>query len=70
MNLREIVNRPDKEVFEQDEMLFVIEEYIYAKKGIRIKAMIRTDMFNSLEDLDKMIKFFNVAKGYYSNNND
>ena len=37
MSINDII---DKEVLAQDEILFLIEEYIHEKKGVYVKAMV------------------------------
>jgi hypothetical protein len=44
MDLKEIVNRPDDKPIEQDEALFVINEYIKIRKGRYVSFSISNPM--------------------------
>lgn len=36
MNIQEIINRPNGAVFDRKELEYVVEEYIFEKKGVRV----------------------------------
>ena len=52
MNITEIINRPIEQANDQNEMEFVISEYIFRRKGQRVNVIgidpMQFDMFGSL----------------------
>ena len=75
MNIEEIVNRNDNSSFEQGELAFVIERYIYEKKGIMVKInplrrvpnhpiLIKAVLQKQIRQLNLA---YNVARQYFLN---
>ena len=67
MNLQEIVSRPITSPFEDTEMAYVIEEYIFEKKKERIKIDLMSvyhGMFSP--HYFTFINCFDIAKEYYN----
>jgi hypothetical protein len=70
MNLKEIVNRPDNYVIDQSEALFVIKEYVKARKGVDIEPVINTTngkIYTGME-LQKMTEMATHAVGWFRAN--
>lgn len=67
MYLKEIVNRPNEMPIEQDEALFVIKEYIKARKGVDTNPKVETKLgtFHTMIELDLMIDMLNYAVGWF-----
>lgn len=74
MNLRDIVNRPDGYPIDQDEAVFVIEQYVKIRKGKEIKGYIETNYgaLNTSKELNLMMKMSTHAicwlRDYFSKN--
>lgn len=77
MNLREIVTRPNHYSADVEEVQFVVEEYIYARKGRRINidltkgCMIfgEVNPIMYINQVEQLNKAFAVAKGWFLQNN-
>ena len=76
MNLKEIINRTSPMTYTLEEQCFVIEEYIYEKKGKRIKCNPFRDVQHLPEQvlmvvgrniLQQVNSAFNDALEYYLN---
>ena len=69
MDIKDIVNKPDTYEFSQDEMIFVISEYIKDRKGIEVKPRINTSFgqFVTMNELNIMNHLFNYALNWYKN---
>jgi len=70
MNLEEIVKRPHKEMVNQREMGFVIEQYILERKGKTVKVNIEKNntilprVFHLNDQVPKLIDAFIVASSW------
>ena len=74
MNLREIVQRPKNLPFDNDEMVFVVENYIKDKTGKKVDINILKDLHNIhrfafepmyVQECTKLMSAFCVAQNYY-----
>lgn len=72
MEVNEIVNRKTGSIFSQEELEFVIKEYIKEKKGVDININLSKNFtgthFDSFINQDQMIlldKAFEVAQRYF-----
>lgn len=65
MDIKEIVNRPITEQFNQEELEFVISEYIYDKKGERLKVNVINPISPSPLDVFKAQSAFDTAVKYF-----
>lgn len=67
MDLKELVTRNDAYPLSEKEALYVIEQYILAKKGVNIKAYIETrkGVFRSSEEYQLMFQALSVAISYF-----
>ena len=45
MNLQEIINRPRHQAVHQEEMLYVIKEYIFERKGVDVNPEIQISFY-------------------------
>lgn len=74
MNLKEITTRSTHSHFSEEEMKFVVENYIKDKKGASIKINLRKGLnafprvireLMVAQQLNKLFEAFNVACNYY-----
>lgn len=65
MNLKEIVNRPDFVALSQDESIFLVREYLKARKGLDITPILQTTY-----DLDALVKAVPFAVQWFRMNPD
>ena len=70
MDIKEIISRPTGSVFEQDELTYVIEQYINEKGGKEVKIDPFTTPTNPMLAKVQMSHFmgqFDEASAYYFN---
>ena len=75
MNLQEIINRPNGSVFDRKELEFVVEQYIYKMKGIRVNINTFQGIPNhpmmakmiAPTEIQKLNMAFGVAQQYFLN---
>ena len=69
LTLKEIVNRPDTQAVEQDEALFVIKEYVKARKGVDVNPHIETGHGNmyAIQQIQMMVSMLPHAIGWFRN---
>jgi len=72
MNLREIVQRPKNLPFDNDEMVFVVENYIKDKTNKKVDINILKNLhniqrfaFEPIQECTKLMSAFCVAQNYY-----
>lgn len=63
MNIKEIIK---KDELSQEEMIFVVEEFIWEKKQKRVSIVIYPDIFTFTHQINLLHKAFNYAKDYYA----
>jgi hypothetical protein len=68
MNLTEIINRPDDQTLLQEEMEFVVEEYIFERKQRRVKIGIFPDPFFFWNEIHLLTIAFISASEWFRNN--
>ena len=66
MDLKEIVNRPDNYAITQEEVLFVIKEYIKIRKNVDVNPTIdvRSGNMKAIMELQMMIEMATYAVGW------
>jgi len=60
--IKEIISKDDSIGLDQEEMIFVVEQYIYEKKKKRVNIVFSFDI---MQETQKLHHAFNVAKGYF-----
>jgi hypothetical protein len=55
----------DKDVLTQDEIVFLIEEYIFAKKGVTVKCNVNAHPLVSKSELQTMVYLMPYAIAYF-----
>ena len=67
MNIESIIKKADYGVVDQSEMIYLIKQYVYDKKGVNIKPFVET-RFGTIVckmELMRMFDMFNYAHAYY-----
>jgi len=68
MDISEIINRPRDKALYTEEMCFVIQQYLFQLKGVRVSPMI--DLFKGIERETKlMIHMYGFAELYFKEQN-
>lgn len=72
MNLQEIITRPSPAEYSQQEMEFVVTEYIKTKKGVDVEINLSKhhtgtplDIMLMREQIRMLDKAFEIAQGYF-----
>lgn len=76
VTVREIINRPNNSVFTTEEMEYVVEQYILARKNRKVKIDTRMNLTGVrlidsviyVDEIEKLINAFNIACGWFMNN--
>ena len=76
MQLGEIINRPNRSLYEQGELIYVVQQYIKIRKGIDVKIdLLRgADIYTPfgqmhyVTECQKLSQAFNFAAGWFKQN--